>query len=100
MIMFVVRTRPDIAYSVNRMAMCTSKATEKDIKSLRRIAAYLQQTRHLELVYAKGTGAPALYAYSDASFVSYSDGKPQIGFCIGYGSYLVFFPLAGPSKKW
>ena len=50
MIMFVVRTRPDIAYAVNRMTMRTSKATEKDIKCLKRIAAYLYQTRHLELV--------------------------------------------------
>ena len=41
MIMFVVRTRPDITYSVNRMDMRTSKTTEKDIKSLQRIAACL-----------------------------------------------------------
>jgi hypothetical protein len=90
MIMFVVRTRPDIAYAVNRMAMRTSKATEKDIKALTRIAAYLYQTRHLELVYSKGTGSPSLYAYSDASFISHSDGKSHMGFCIGYGSKSFF----------
>ncbi len=99
MIMFVVRTRPDIAYSVNRMAMRTSKATEKDIKSLRRIAAYLRQTKHLELVYSKGTGAPALYAYSDASFISHSDGKSHMGFCIGYGSKSGFFYARSAKQK-
>jgi hypothetical protein len=99
MIMFVVRTRPDIAYSVNRMAMRTSKATEKDTKSLRRIAAYLRQTKHLELVYSKGTGAPALYAYSDASFISHSDGKSHMGFCIGYGSKSGFFYARSAKQK-
>jgi hypothetical protein len=99
MIMFVVRTRPDIAYAVNRMAMRTSKATEKDVKSLRRIAAYLYQTRHLELVYAKGTGSPEIYAYSDASFISHSDGKSHMGFCIGYGSNSGFFYARSAKQK-
>jgi len=99
MIMFVVRTRPDIAYAVNRMAMRTSKATEKDIKALTRIAAYLYQTRHLELVYSKGTGSPSLYAYSDASFISHSDGKSHMGFCIGYGSNSGFFYARSAKQK-
>ena len=99
MIMFVVRTRPDIAYAVNRMAMRTSKATEKDVKSLRRIAAYLYQTKHLELVYSKGTGSPELYAYSDASFISHSDGKSHMGFCIGYGSNSGFFYARSAKQK-
>jgi len=99
MIMFVVRTRPDIAYAVNRMAMRTSKATEKDVKSLRRISAYLYQTKHLELVYSKGTGSPELYAYSDASFISHSDGKSHMGFCIGYGSNSGFFYARSAKQK-
>jgi hypothetical protein len=81
------------------MAMRTSKATEKDIKSLRRIAAYLKQLRHLELVYSKGTGAPALYAYSDESFISHSDGKSHMGFCIGYGSKSGFFYARSAKQK-
>jgi hypothetical protein len=81
------------------MAMRTSKATEKDIKSLRRIAAYLQQTRYLELVYSKGTGVPSLYAYSDASFISHSDGKSHMGFCIGYGSKSGFFYARSAKQK-
>ena len=99
MIMFVVRTRPDIAYAVNRMAMRTSKATEKDIKALTRIAAYLYQTRHLELVYSKGTGSPSLSAYSDASFISHSDGKSHMGFCIGHGSNSGFFYARSAKQK-
>jgi hypothetical protein len=99
MIMFVVRTRPDIAYAVNRMAMRTSKATERDVKSLRRIAAYLYQTRQLELVYSKGSGSPQLCAYSDASFISHSDGKSHMGFCIGYGSDSGFFYARSAKQK-
>jgi hypothetical protein len=99
MIMFVVCTRPDIAYAVNRMAMRTPKATEKDVKALRRIAAYLYQARTLELVYSKGTGSPELYAYSDASFISHSDGKSHMGFCIGYGSNSRFFYARSSKQK-
>jgi hypothetical protein len=91
MIMFVVRTRPDIAFAVNRLAVRTSKATEKDLKALRRIASYLYGSRYWELVYAKGSGTPDLYAYSDASFVTHPDGKSHMGFCIGYGSNSDFF---------
>jgi hypothetical protein len=60
MIMFVVPTRSDITYAVNRMAMRMSKTTEKDVKSLRRIAAYLHQTRHLEKCCAWATGSASL----------------------------------------
>jgi hypothetical protein len=99
MIMFVVRTRPDIAYAVNRMAMRTSRATEKDIKSLKRIASYLSHTRHLELVYSKGSGSPSIYAYTDASFISHTDGKSHMGFCIGYGSNSGFFYARSAKQK-
>jgi hypothetical protein len=99
MIMFVVRTRPDIAFAVNRIAVRTSKATEKDLKALRRIAAYLYGSRQWELVYAKGTGAPDLYAYSDASFVTHPDGKSHMGFCIGYGSNSGFFFARSAKQK-
>jgi hypothetical protein len=99
MVMFVVRTRPDIAYAVNRMAMRTSKATEQDVKALKRIAAYLYQTRHLELVYSKGSGSPSIYAYSDSSFITHSDGKSHMGFCVGYGSNSGFFYARSAKQK-
>jgi hypothetical protein len=99
MIMFVVRTRPDIAFAVNRLAVRTSKATEKDLKALKRIAAYLYGSRQWELVYAKGTGTPDLYAYSDASFVTHPDGKSHMGFCIGYGSNSGFFFARSAKQK-
>jgi hypothetical protein len=99
MIMFVVRTRPDIAFAVNRLAVRTAKATEKDLKALRRIAAYLYGSRNWELVYAKGSGSPALYAYSDASFVTHPDGKSHMGFCIGYGSNSGFFFSRSAKQK-
>ena len=99
MIMFVVRTRPDIAFAVNRLAVRTAKATEKDLKALRRIASYLYGSRNWELVYSKGSGSPDLYAYSDASFVTHPDGKSHMGFCIGYGSNSGFFFSRSAKQK-
>jgi hypothetical protein len=37
----VVKTRPDIAYSVNRLATRESKATMKDFEALLPVASYL-----------------------------------------------------------
>ena len=56
-------------------------------------------SRLWELVYAKGTGTPDLYAYSDASFVTHPDGKSHMGFCIGYGSNSGFFFARSAKQK-
>ena len=43
-LLYVVKTRPDIAYAVNRMAMRSKEATLKDMNALLRILAYLYGT--------------------------------------------------------
>ena len=50
---YVLRTRPDITYAVNRLATRSSIATEKDLSAIRQIIAYLRTTRHLELAYRR-----------------------------------------------
>jgi hypothetical protein len=52
MIMFLLRTRPDISYAVTRLATRTSTATEKDMSALLRVVRYLKGTSHMELVFS------------------------------------------------
>ena len=51
MLIYVLRTRPDISYSVNRLAIRSSVSTAKDWHALQRVAAYLRTTSHLELIH-------------------------------------------------
>ena len=44
MLIYVLRTRPDISYSVNRLVTRSSVSTDKDWQGLQRIAAYLRTT--------------------------------------------------------
>ena len=52
MLIYVLRTRPDVAFAVNRMATRSIGATERDLDAVKRIVAYLRCTAHLELVYS------------------------------------------------
>ena len=44
---FIVKTRPDIAYAVNRLATRSQIAAEKDFKALLRIVSYLYGTNDI-----------------------------------------------------
>ena len=92
MLIFVIRSRPDIAYAVNRLATrCAGKGpTTKDLEALKRVIRYLKTTAHLELVYAAGSSATAdaiftLYAWSDAAYLTHKDSKSHSGTCFAYG---------------
>jgi hypothetical protein len=74
MLIFVLRSRPDVAYAVNRLATRTKDPgpTTKDYEAFKRVVRYLKTTAHLELVYAANSQAVAdaiftLYAWSDAA---------------------------------
>jgi hypothetical protein len=74
MLISILRTRPDVAYAVNRLATRASISTPRDYESLRQVPAYLHTTAHLELVYSQSdkirTAAPfKIFAYSDAAFL-------------------------------
>ena len=45
-LLYVVKTRPDISFAVNRLSMRSTVATEADFRALRRVLAYLYATRH------------------------------------------------------
>ena len=90
MLIYVLRTRPDISYAVNRLATRATVATHKDYQSLRQVAAYLNTTSHFELVYRRADKKQAstvarLYAWSDAAFLTHHDSKSHSGICFSFG---------------
>ena len=90
MLIYVLRTRPDISYSVNRLATRSSLSTEKDWHALQRIAAYLRTTSHLELIYntsdkQQRETAAQLHAWSDAAYLTHRDSRSHSGVCFSLG---------------
>lgn len=92
MLLFVLRTRPDVAYPVNRLATRASNPTQKDYESLRHIVAYLTATSHYELVYRSNDSThkstiAELFAYSDAAYLTHRDSRSHTGVCFTLGSH-------------
>jgi hypothetical protein len=90
MLIYVLRTRPDVAYAVNRMATRSIGATERDLDAVKRIVAYLRCTAHLELVYSAQDESQRrtigeLHARSDAAYLCHRDSKSHSGICFTYG---------------
>jgi len=89
-LIYVLRTRPDIAYAVNRLATRSSIATEKDLAAIQQVIAYLRTTRHLELVYDSKDSRQAktvsgLHAWSDAANLTHRDSRSHSGICFSFG---------------
>ena len=90
MLIYVLRTRPDIAYAVNRLATRSSIATEKDLLAIQQVIAYLRTTRHLELVYnstcpRQRKTITRLQAWSDAAYLTHRDSRSHSGVCFSLG---------------
>jgi hypothetical protein len=95
-LIFLVKTRPDIAYAVNRLACRSQIATEKDFKSLLRIVSYLWGTKNLGLKFKKSSNidisqSTKLYCYVDAAYATHEDSKSHTGFCFYLGSMMAMF---------
>ena len=91
MLLYVLRTRPDVSYAINRLATRTAIATMSDYKALQRVAAYLNTTADKELVYCyedhqQTKSFATLYAWSDAAFLTHSDSKSHSGTCFSLGA--------------
>lgn len=90
-LIYIVKTRPDIAYAVNRLATRAHVATLRDYAALLRIVAYLQGTKQLGIRYfpnswKESDGAPQLFGYLDASYASHKDSKSHTGYAFGLGN--------------
>ena len=91
MLMFLLRTRPDIAYAVNRLATRCASATTKDLAAIKDVIRYLKHTRHLELVYQtrsreQSEAVGRLYGWADAAYACHRDGHSHSGICFAYAS--------------
>jgi hypothetical protein len=90
MLIYVLRTRPDIAYAVNRLATRSSIATEKDLLAIQQVIAYLRTTKHLSLTYNTKSErhrktVARLHAWSDAAYLTHRDSKSHSGICFSLG---------------
>jgi hypothetical protein len=89
-LIFIIKTRPDIAYAVNRLATRTQRATDRDFNSLLRIVSYLGGTQELGITFQRSNTADAaaavrLFCYVDAAYATHPDAKSHTGYCFGLG---------------
>lgn len=89
-LIYIIKTRPDIAYSVNRLATRATYATTKDYRCLLRIVSYLAGTRSLGLLFqgtsdADSAAATRLHCWVDAAYASHPDSKSHTGYCFSLG---------------
>jgi hypothetical protein len=88
-LIFIIKTRPDISYAVNRLATRAQHATEKDFQSLLRVVSYLNGTKHLGIRFkSKHDAATAtrLYCWVDAAYAGHPESKSHTGYCFSLGN--------------
>jgi hypothetical protein len=83
-LIFIVKTRPDIAYAVNRLATRTTRATNKDKEAILRVVRYLKGILHFGLTFRSSTAHTLqdyiqLVLYADAAYITHRDGKSHSG---------------------
>ena len=90
MLIFLLRTRPDIAFAVNTLATRCAGATLRDLDAIHEVILYLKCTAHLELSYNPADPDQChtvgrLYGWADAAYACHRDGKSHSGMCLSYG---------------
>ncbi|GAU29238.1 hypothetical protein TSUD_362280 [Trifolium subterraneum] len=89
---YATLTRPDIAYSVNKVCQFMSHPLESHWKAVKRILRYLKGTINHGLLLHPSTSSPpfSLRAYSDADWATDQDDRRSTsGSCIYFGPNLV-----------
>ena len=89
-LIFLLRTRADIAYAINRLSLRSTKATTLDMQALFRILRYLNGTRDLGITLCKDvtfSKVVQLHAYVDAAYGVHCDGKSHSGYCFLLGPH-------------
>jgi hypothetical protein len=90
-LMFMARTRHDIAFAVNRLAARAHHATALDMEALVRVVRYLKGTPAVCLTYYPSTPETGVSAvqfefFVDCATTIYSDFKGQTGVCARLGT--------------
>lgn len=89
---YATLTRPDIAYSVNKVCQFMANPLESHWKAVKRILRYLKGSQHLGLVLKPASvgNSYSLVAYSDADWANDPDDRRSTsGSCIFLGPNLV-----------
>jgi hypothetical protein len=89
-LIFLLRTRADIAYAINRLSLRSTKATMLDLQALLRVLRYLNGTRDLGITLCKDatlSKVVQLHSYVDAAYGVHSDGKSHSGYCFSLGPH-------------
>jgi predicted transcriptional regulator len=74
----MVQTRPDLAYSISRLAQFMSNSTDDHWIVLKRILRYLNETKELRILYKKISRSLILKAWIDSSWDKDSDDSRSI----------------------
>ena len=78
-------TRPDISYTVNRLAAYTANPSLQHYGAVKRVLRYLAGTRNLAITYQKisdetNDDSMQLHGYSDAAYANTDDLKSTMGY--------------------
>ena len=104
-VLFILKSRPDVAVALSKESSRTHKCTEKDMAVLKQTVSYLHATRHFELVYSRDCSKQRdavleIFGWADNAFMCYIDSKSQNGFCLSLGNHNTakFMWYSGKSK--
>ena len=92
----MVQTRPDLAYSVSKLAQFMSNPREEHWTALKRVLRYLQSTQELGICYSRSKGELTLSAWTDASWGEDPDDSRSTN---GYVILMQGGPVAWKSQK-
>jgi len=84
-------TRPDLAFSVNRVCQLMHRSTKLHWQAVKRILRYLKHTITHRVLLQK-TSSHTLQAFSDADWAGCPDGRSSTRvYCVFLGSNLIFW---------
>lgn len=94
-LIYLTKSRPDIATAVSFAGTRSSGPTEEDFDSLLHIVKYLWNTKSSGLILHRGlkvAGADLiLTCYVDASYLTHADSKSHSGYCLSFGDLGTFY---------
>jgi hypothetical protein len=89
-LIYLLKTRSDILFSVNRLATRSHRCTEKDYSAVKRVLRYVIGTKELGITFNSSDGIKSidkklsLFAWCDAAFQMHSDSKSHGGYCLSF----------------
>lgn len=94
-LIYLTKSRPDIATAVSFGGTKSASPTEEDFDSLLHIVKYLWNTQSEGLILHRGInpiGSPlTLTCYVDASYLTHADAKSHSGYCLSFGTIGTFY---------